>query len=67
MLALDTRSEALGLELMRECFAHGLLALFAFNHQSTLQVMPPLVITAEEVDEVLERLAAAVASVSRAP
>jgi acetylornithine/succinyldiaminopimelate/putrescine aminotransferase len=67
MLALDTRSEALGLEVMRECFAHGLLALFAFNHQSTLQVMPPLVITAEEVDEVLERLAAAVASVSRAP
>ena len=62
MLALDTHSDAQGLELMQQCFAHGLLALFAFNHQSTLQIMPPLVIAAEEVDEVLERLEAAVAA-----
>ena len=64
MLALDTHSDAQGFELVRQCFAHGLLALFAFNHQATLQIMPPLVITAEEVDEVLERLGAAVAAVS---
>ena len=67
MLALDTHSEVQGLELVRQCFAHGLLALFAFNHQATLQIMPPLVITAEEVDEVLERLGGAVAAVSCAP
>ena len=60
MLALETHSDAMGLELTRQCFAHGLLAIFAFNRQSTLQVMPPLVITAEEADEVLERLDAAV-------
>ena len=44
MRALDTRSDAIGLELTKQCFAHGLLAIFAFNRQSTLQVMPPLVI-----------------------
>jgi acetylornithine/succinyldiaminopimelate/putrescine aminotransferase len=60
MLALDTHSEAQGFELTRQCFAHGVLAIFAFNRKSTLQVMPPLVITAGEVDEVLERLEAAV-------
>jgi acetylornithine/succinyldiaminopimelate/putrescine aminotransferase len=63
MLALETHSDAMGLELTRQCFAHGLLAIFAFNRQSTLQVMPPLVITADEADEVLERLDAAIAAV----
>lgn len=62
MRALDTRSDALGFELTRQCFAHGLLAIFAFNRQSTLQIMPPLVITAVELDEVLERLGQAVAA-----
>ena len=62
MLALETRSDALGFELTRECFKHGLLAIFAFNRQSALQVMPPLTIGPDEVDEVLERLGAAVAA-----
>jgi len=60
MRALETRSDPLGYELTRQCFAHGLLAIFAFNRQSTLQVMPPLTITAAELDEVVERLTAAV-------
>jgi acetylornithine/succinyldiaminopimelate/putrescine aminotransferase len=60
MLALETHSPEQGFDLTRRCFSHGLLALFAFNRQSTLQIMPPLVISADEVDELLERLAAAV-------
>jgi acetylornithine/succinyldiaminopimelate/putrescine aminotransferase len=64
MRALETHSEALGLELTRQCFAHGLLAIFAFNRQSTLQIMPPLVITPDEIDEVLERLEQAVAGMA---
>ena len=60
MRALETRDEAHGFELTKQCFAHGLLAIFAFNRKSTLQVMPPLVIAPEEVDEVLKRLDAAV-------
>ncbi|HEY7629477.1 MAG TPA: aminotransferase class III-fold pyridoxal phosphate-dependent enzyme [Thermoleophilaceae bacterium] len=62
MQALDTHSDRLGFELTKACFGHGLLAIFAFNKQSTLQIMPPLVISAEEVDEVLERLDSAVAA-----
>jgi 4-aminobutyrate aminotransferase-like enzyme len=62
MQALETNSERLGFELTKACFAHGLLAIFAFNHQSTLQIMPPLVISADEIDEVLERLEDAVAA-----
>ena len=60
MRALDTPSDAHGFELTRQCFGHGLLAIFAFNRQATLQVMPPLIISPAEVDEVLERLDAAV-------
>jgi putrescine aminotransferase len=64
MLALETHSDALGFELTRQCFRHGLLAIFAFNRQSTLQVMPPLTIEPEEIDELLERLDAAVAALT---
>ena len=62
MIALETRSDAHGLELTQQCFRHGLLAIFAFNRQSTLQLMPPLVIERKELDEVLERLGSAVAA-----
>jgi acetylornithine/succinyldiaminopimelate/putrescine aminotransferase len=62
MRALDTHSDAMGLELTKQCFGHGLLAIFAFNRHATLQVMPPLVISEAEVDEVVERLDAAVAA-----
>ncbi len=62
MQALETRSEAMGFNLTRACFQHGLLAIFAFNRQSTLQIMPPLIITPEEIDEVLKRLDLAVHS-----
>lgn len=64
MRALETPSDAHGLELTRQCFRHGLLAIFAFNRQSTLQVMPPLVIDSGEVDEVLRRLDVAVGAMS---
>ncbi|MGZ4187373.1 MAG: aspartate aminotransferase family protein [Solirubrobacteraceae bacterium] len=63
MQALETGSDRLGFELTKSCFGHGLLAIFAFNHQSTLQIMPPLIISPEEIDEVLERLDAAVAAI----
>ena len=62
MQALETHSDQLGLELTKACFRHGLLAIFAFNHQSTLQIMPPLIISEEEVDEVLERFDGALAA-----
>lgn len=62
MQALETRSDGIGFELTKACFRHGLLAIFAFGHQSTLQIMPPLIISEEEVDEVLARLDGAIAA-----
>jgi acetylornithine/succinyldiaminopimelate/putrescine aminotransferase len=62
MMALETHSEEQGLELTRRCIAEGLLAIFANNRRSSLLVMPPLVISAEEVDEVLTLLDRAVAA-----
>ena len=67
MQALDTHSGVDGLELTKRCFEHGILAIFAFNRQRTLQIMPPLVISAGEVDVVLERLEAAVTAMTCAP
>ena len=63
MMALQTHSDAQGIELARQAVAHGVLAIFANNRRSALIVMPPLVISAAEVDEVLAGLDAALAQV----
>lgn len=62
MTALQTHSDEQGFELMRQSLAHGVLAIFANNRRSALIVMPPLVITAAELDEVLAGLDAALAA-----
>ena len=58
MLALETHSEKQGFELMRQAFAHRILAIYANNRRSSLLIMPPLVISSDEVDEVLSGLEA---------
>jgi acetylornithine/succinyldiaminopimelate/putrescine aminotransferase len=65
MTALEAHSDEQGFALMRGALEHGVLAIFANNRRSALIVMPPLVISAEEVDEVLERLDAALAAAGR--
>ena len=62
MAALQTHSDGQGMELARRSIEHGVLAIFANNRRSALIVMPPLVISADEVDEVLERLDAGLAA-----
>ena len=43
--------------LMTSCMAkHGVIAIFSHNDVSVLQIMPPLIISAAEVDEVLAAL-----------
>jgi acetylornithine/succinyldiaminopimelate/putrescine aminotransferase len=64
MMALETHSEAQGLELTRCCLGEGLLAIFANNRRSALLVMPPLVISPDEVDEVLSKLDGALAAMT---
>jgi putrescine aminotransferase len=64
MRALDTPSSEVCSRLMLAAIEQGVLAIWANNRQETLLVMPPLVIDAAEVDEVLDGLdrAAAVAA-----
>jgi 4-aminobutyrate aminotransferase-like enzyme len=49
---------------MQQCLAHGLLAILAAGRPQTLQVMPPLVISDAELDELLVRLGTAVAAMT---
>ena len=63
MQAVDTRSAELCFRLMTAAIEHGVLAIWANNRQETLLVMPPLVVSAADVDEILERLDRAAASV----
>jgi putrescine aminotransferase len=65
MRALDTPSSEVCSRLMLAAIEQGVLAIWANNRQETLLVMPPLVIDAAEVDEVLgglDRAAAAAAA-----
>jgi acetylornithine/succinyldiaminopimelate/putrescine aminotransferase len=64
MMALETHSEAQGLELTQQAIGNGVLAIFANNRRSTLIVMPPLVIDEGEVAEVLAGLDAALSAMS---
>jgi putrescine aminotransferase len=61
MRALDTQSTEVCSHLMLAAIEQGVLAIWANNRQETLLVMPPFVIGAGEVDEVLGGLGRAVA------
>ncbi len=60
MLALETHSEEQGFELMAQAVSRGILAIYANNRRSSLLIMPPLIISEAEVDEVLQGLEEAV-------
>jgi acetylornithine/succinyldiaminopimelate/putrescine aminotransferase len=64
MQAVDTRSAELCYRLMSAALEHGVLAIWANNRQETLLIMPPLVVSAADVDEIVERLDSASASVA---
>lgn len=64
MRVLDTHSEELGARLMSGAIGNGVLAIIANNRKQSLLVMPPLVISASEVDEVLDGLDRALASIA---
>jgi acetylornithine/succinyldiaminopimelate/putrescine aminotransferase len=64
MAALQTHSDEQGITLMRQSIENGVLAIFANNRRSALIVMPPLVISEDEVDEVLTGLDAALSAMS---
>jgi acetylornithine/succinyldiaminopimelate/putrescine aminotransferase len=64
MRALDTVSPEACYRLMLEAIDGGLLVVWANNKQETLLVMPPLVVEADEIDEILHVLDGAATRVS---
>jgi len=66
MQALDTPSSEVCAALMSWTILHGVLAIRANNHPQTLLIMPPLVITESDVDEIVLGIGAAAAVVADA-
>ena len=58
MIGLKHAEEKHGFLMTALMFKHGVIALFANNDKTVLQIMPPLIIKAEEVVEVLAALEA---------
>jgi putrescine aminotransferase len=56
MRALDTVSREACYRFMLEAIDSGLLVVWANNQQETLLVMPPLVVEADEIDEIVDVL-----------
>jgi putrescine aminotransferase len=65
MRALDTPAPEVCSRLMFAALGEGVLAIYSNNRRESLQVMPPLVITAGEVDEVLDGLDRAAAATAK--
>ncbi len=65
MIGLKHSEDKYGFLMSAAMAKNGVIALFANNDKSVLQVMPPLIIQAEEVDEVLDALEASYREVSR--
>jgi len=64
MQALDTHSSEICSELMASTIRHGVLAIWANNRQQTLLVMPPLVISDSDVDDIVDRLGDAASEIA---
>ncbi len=64
MIGLQTADARGGPWLTQALVGHGVLALFANLNTATLQIMPPLIISAEEVNEVLDALDLSLAEIA---
>ncbi|POX48456.1 diaminobutyrate--2-oxoglutarate transaminase family protein [Streptomyces sp. Ru72] len=58
---------ALAAAVQRECLRRGLIVELGGRHASVIRLLPPLTITDEQTDAVLDRLADAVAAVAAEP
>lgn len=61
LLGIEGPHDAAGFELSRACLRRGLLAIAALNRTSVMQLMPPLIVSRSEVDEILCILESAIA------
>lgn len=65
MIGLEMANDACGPLMTRAMGEHGVIAIFSHLRPSSLQIMPPLIIEAAEVDEVLDALDASFGEVAR--
>jgi acetylornithine/succinyldiaminopimelate/putrescine aminotransferase len=56
MMGIEMKDELCGPVLTKTAYDHGLLMVYANNNKSICQCLPPLTMTIEEVDIVLEKL-----------
>jgi acetylornithine/succinyldiaminopimelate/putrescine aminotransferase len=64
MFGLEGPHDRAGFELSRACLKRGVLAIAALNRPSTMQLMPPLIVEAHEIDEILAVLRSAIAELA---
>ncbi len=65
MLGLVTPAAGVGGALMAELLEARVLAVYTLNNPRVIRIMPPVVITDEEVDELVERIGRAAEQVAR--
>ena len=56
MMGIEMKDELCGSVMTKTAYDHGLLMVYSNNDQSVCQCLPPLTMTIEEVDIVLEKL-----------
>ncbi|MGB9735287.1 MAG: aspartate aminotransferase family protein [bacterium] len=56
MMGIKMANEMCGPVLTKTCYENGILSIYANNDTSVSQILPPLIITEQETNEVLERL-----------
>jgi acetylornithine/succinyldiaminopimelate/putrescine aminotransferase len=56
MIGIEMVSQVWGPRMTKACYESGLLCIYANNNPAVLQLLPPLVIQEDEVQEVLDRL-----------
>lgn len=65
MIGMETASLGVGGALMSELFDRAVVAVYTYNNERVLRMLPPLVITEGQLQEVLDRLEQAVGAVER--
>jgi acetylornithine/succinyldiaminopimelate/putrescine aminotransferase len=65
MMGIEMVNEYCGPIFSRAAFDAGLLSVYAANDQRVAQYLPPLTVTAQDVDEILDRTDQALSGVSR--
>lgn len=65
MWGIEFVDPRLGMLYTKKMIEHGIFADYCGNHEQTVKIMPPLIISEEQLDEVLQRLEKALKSMAQ--